>query len=72
MFIRKLDLLSSSPQMFILRHGTNKTFFGGILFIIYIIIMIIISIFYVLNYALNDKYIVRYSLYKDFSGNEEE
>ena len=72
MFMRKLDLLSTSPQMFILRKKTNKTFFGGILFIIYIIIMIIISIFYILNYALNDKYTVRYSLYKDFSGNEEE
>ena len=47
MFIRKLDLLSSPPQMHILKEETNKTFFGGILFIIYIIVMIIVSIIYI-------------------------
>ena len=72
MLIRKLDLLSFPPKMSILRQETNKTFFGGILFIIYIIIMIIISIIYILNYALNDKYSIRYSLYKGFVGKEEE
>ena len=72
MIIKKLDLLSSSPQMNFQSQKTNKTFFGGILFIIYIIIMIIISIFYILNYVLNDKYTIRYSIYKNFSSNEEE
>ena len=72
MFIRKLDLLSSPPQMHILKEKTNKTFFGGILFIIYIIVMIIVSIIYILDYALNDKYSIRYSLYRDFTNKEEE
>ena len=72
MFIRKLDLLSSPPQMHILKEETNKTFFGGILFIIYIIVMIIVSIIYILDYALNDKYSIRYSLYRDFTNKEEE
>ena len=71
MFIRKLDLLSSPPQMHILKEETNKTFFGGILFIIYIIVMIIVSIIYILDYALNDKYSIRYSLYRDFTNKEE-
>ena len=70
MFIRKLDLLSSPPQMHILKEETNKTFFGGILFIIYIIVMIIVSIIYILDYALNDKYSIRYSLYRDFTNKE--
>ena len=71
MFIRKLDLLSSPPQMYILQQKTNKTLFGGILFIIYIIIMLNISLIFTPNYALNDKYNVRYSFYNDFSNNEE-
>ena len=66
MFIRKLDLLSSPPQMYILQQKTNKTLFGGILFIIYIIIMLTISFIFILNYALDDKYIIEYSFYKDF------
>ncbi len=72
MFIRKIDLLSSPPQMYIFQQKTNKTLFGGILFIIYIIIMFIISFIYILNYALNDKYVIRYSSYKNFTSNEEE
>ena len=34
--------------------------------------MLIITIIYLLNYILNDKYNIRYSLYKDFTVNEEE
>ena len=72
MFIRNLDFLSSPPQMYILQQKTNKTLFGGILFIIYIIIMLIISFFYILNFALNDKYNIKYSLYKGFESKKEE
>ena len=72
MFVRKLDLLSAPPQIYFLQKKTNKTLFGGILFIIYIIIMLIITIIYLLNYILNDKYDIRYSLYKNFTYNEEE
>ena len=72
MFIRKIDLLSSPPQLYIFQQKTNKTLFGGILFIIYIIIMFIISFIYILNYALNDKYVISYSSYKNFTSNEEE
>ena len=72
MLVRQLDLLSVPPQIYFLNKKTNKTFFGGILFIIYIIIMLIITIIYLLNYILNDKYNIRYSLYKDFTVNEEE
>ena len=34
--------------------------------------MFIISFIYILNYALNDKYVIRYSSYKNFTSNEEE
>ena len=72
MSVRKLDLLSVPPQIYFLQKKANKTLFGGILFIIYIIIMLIITIIYLLNFILNDKYDIRSSLYKNFIINEEE
>ena len=50
------DFLSNSPRIFIFDRETNKTNFGGVLFLIYIIIMVLISLAYILDYALNDKY----------------
>ena len=51
-----LDLLSESPKLFIFKQSTNKTNFGGVLFFLYILVMVIISLFYIINYAINDKY----------------
>jgi len=56
--MRNLDFLSESPKMFIFNKETNKTYFGGILFLIYITIMILISLAYILDYAFNDKYTI--------------
>ena len=54
MFLLKLDFLSSPPQKYFLQKRTNKTLFGGILFIIYIFIMLNIFIVYTLDFFLND------------------
>ena len=51
-----LDFLSTSPNIFIFQKEANKTNFGGVLFLIYIIIMIFISLIYILDYALNEKF----------------
>ena len=67
-----LDFLSAPPQISFLRKDTNQTFFGGCLFIIYMIIMVGISAIYVLNYVFNEKYDVTYSLIKNTEVNEEE
>ena len=72
MFLSNLDFLSSPPQMYFLKKRTNQTIFGGILFIIYIFIMMNIFVVYTLNFYLNDRYDIRYSLYKNFTGNAEE
>ena len=56
--MRNFDFLSETPRIFIFSKKTNKTNFGGILFLIYIIIMIFISLLYILDYAFNDKYSV--------------
>ena len=51
-----LDFLNESPNFFIFQQKSNQTNFGGVLFLIYIIIMILISLAYILDYALNDKF----------------
>ena len=51
-----LDFLSDSPKIFIFGKDTYKTNFGGIIFLIYIIVMIIISLIYLLDYAANETY----------------
>ena len=71
MFISKLDFLSSPPQMYFLQKRTNQTIFGGILFIIFILITLNIVIVYVLDFYLNDRYDIRYSMYKNFTENYE-
>ena len=51
-----LDFLNESPNFFIFQKKANQTNFGGVLFLIYILIMILISLAYILDYELNDKY----------------
>jgi hypothetical protein len=53
-----LDFLTDSPNTFIFQKEKNKTNFGGVLFLIYIIIMALISLTYIYDWAINDKYIV--------------
>ena len=65
-----LDFLSQPPTMFIFQKNSNKTTFGGVLFLIYIIIMIIISLIYIIDYFLNDKFIVEYSSYLNYNNKE--
>ena len=67
MFIKNLDFLNSPPQLYFLEKNTNKTLFGGILFIIYFLLMLTIFIFYLLDYCLNAKYEISYSLYKYYN-----
>ena len=62
-----LDFFSDSPKTYIFQKEANKTKFGGILFIIYIIIMCFISLAYILDYINNSKYIVEYSRYLNSS-----
>ena len=52
------DFLSDTPNTFIFQEEKNKTNFGGVLFLLYIIIMLLISLTYIVNFAINDKYIV--------------
>ena len=54
--MKAIDFLNSSPHYFIFQKESNKTNFGGILFLIFLILMFFISLIYILDYALNEKY----------------
>ena len=54
--MNKLDFFSKPPNLYIFQKRKNKTLFGSILFIIYIIIMLFIFLLYILEYLKNDKY----------------
>ena len=69
MNIAGLDFFSEPPQINYCKKETNQTFFGGILFFIYIAVMVIISAIYTLDYFINDKYDIQYSLIKNTESN---
>ncbi len=68
--MRNLDFLSNSPNIYIFKEKSNKTTFGGVLFLIYIIIMLFISLMYIIDYFLNDKYTIETSTYLNFATQE--
>ena len=59
--MKKFDILSQPPRTYIFERFSNKTIFGGVLSIIYLLIMIFISIYYIYNYIIGDKYEYYYS-----------
>ena len=63
--MRAIDFLSDSPRSFIFNQKQNKNSFGGILSLIFLIIVLIISILYLVNYFINDKYVVEYGFFQD-------
>jgi len=56
--MRKLDFISASPHLSIFKAGSNKTPFGGTLFLIYLIILLILASFYIYDYASKEKYTI--------------
>ena len=55
-----LDFFNTPPQYAIFQKEQNKTQFGGVLFLIYIIVMIFICFIYIVDYAINEKYEIEY------------
>ena len=54
--MKALDYLSLSPTYYIFQQKINKTKFGGVLFLIYLILMFLFSLTYILDFILNDKF----------------
>ena len=67
--MNSLDFLSNSPKNFIFHKNSNKTTFGGVLFIIYIIIIFCISFGYLYDfftdYNTNNKYVIQSSIIEE-------
>ena len=66
-----LDFISESPNLFIFQKESNKTNFGGFLFLIYLILIILIFIYYLIDYIEGDKYIVQSFSHFNIRTNEE-
>ena len=54
--MRKLDFISVAPRLSIFKAGANKTDFGRILFLIYILILLLLAIIYIFDYSSRDNY----------------
>ena len=61
-----IDFFKLPPQYSIFLKVKNKTQFGGVLFLIYLIIMFFISLAYILDYALNEKFEIEYYMVNTF------
>ena len=61
-----IDFFQSPPQYSIFQKEINKTQYGGILFLIYLIIMFFISSAYIIDYAMNDKFEIEYYLVNSY------
>ena len=66
-----LDILSDSPSLYILEKGSNKTNFGGFLFIIYLALIIMILVYYYFDYTKNDKFTIQSFSHFNFKTEEE-
>ncbi len=62
-----LDFLSSSPELSIFQNRANKTKFGGILFLLYMILMLFISLLYILDYILKEDFDIECNNYNFFN-----
>lgn len=69
--MRLLDFLSNSPKNFIFEKDSNKTTFGGVLTILYLIVLFIMAFIFLYNYEINSKYIITYNHYQKSLSHEE-
>ena len=65
MGLHRLDFFSNSPKNFIFQNTSNKTNFGGVLTLIYIIFFLCIIFYYIIDYILKEEYSVEYSHYEE-------
>ena len=62
--MRSLDFLGSPPQNFIFQKGSNKTIFGGVLTLIYLLALFVIAFIFIYDYSTNSKYLISYAHYQ--------
>ena len=69
--MKGFDLLSGAPKTLIFEKDSNKTNFGGVLTMIYLIVLLIIIITYMVDYSINPKYSVVYTYEHQFKADNE-
>ena len=58
-----LDFIGSSPNNYIFKKSSNKTNFGGVLFLIYILGILGFSIYCIIKFIYLDNYSIEYFNY---------
>ena len=58
--MRNIDFISASPHLTIFKTGTNQTYLGASLFLIYIIILLVLGVVYLYDYFSQNDYSVEY------------
>ena len=69
--MKKIDFLSEAPKTLIFEQGSNKTAFGGVMTILYLIILCMIITIYMYDFIVNPKFSVLYSYEHYFKPYEE-
>ena len=69
--MKKLDFLSNAPKNFIFEKDSNKTTFGGLLTILYLLVLFVMAFIFIYNYETNSKYIITYNHYQESLSGEE-
>ena len=69
--LKKIDFLGVAPHNFIFQNNSNKTNFGGLLTLIFMIITLIIIAFYLIDFITKQTYSVEYVFYEELFNSEE-
>ena len=69
--MNKLDFLSGAPKTLIFEKNSNKTNFGGVWTLIYLIIVLLLIVAYMYDYAVNPKYSVLYAYDHQYKTDQE-
>ena len=67
-----LDFISESPRNYIFQKNANKTNFGGVITLLYLLTLIIISIIYIYDFYRNGEYEVNYLTINQFNLDQSE
>jgi len=69
--LKKIDFLGVAPHNFIFQNNSNKTNFGGLLTLIFMIITLIIIALYLIDFITEQTYSVEYVFYEELFNTEE-
>ena len=66
-----LDIISQPPNLYLFQKESNKTNFGGFLFIVYLVLIILVLIYYIVDYYRNPSYSIQSFTHFNFKTKEE-